>query len=89
MNVDIVTILVGGHGSVQVFPPRVQQPLFADETEPWREQKVWICHHVDQSLSCDPFHGIHFIRMRLDSQIVLGFDAEEQNVVNLVLAPWA
>ena len=35
MNADVVAVLVGRHGFLQVLPPAIKEPLFGDETEPW------------------------------------------------------
>lgn len=87
MDLDIIAILVRGHGSLQVLPPQIQQPLFANETEPRRKQQLGIFHHINELLSGDPFDGIHFIRVWLDGQLVLGLDTKEEYIINFMFSP--
>lgn len=87
MDLDKVTIFIRSHGSGQILPPQVQQPLFANETEPRRKQEFGIVHHVNKLLSSDPLASIDLIRMGFDGQFALGLDAKEENIVDLVFSP--
>ena len=87
MNVHVVAIFVGRHGSLQVLPPRVQKPLFANETEPWGKEQVRIGHHVNQTLTGDPLDSVDFVGMRLDGQVIFRLDAKEEHIVDFVLSP--
>ena len=82
-----VDVIVGGHGLFQILPPMIQNPLFADETEPWREQQRFVLHHFDKTIASDPFHVVNFVWVTLDGQIRLRWNGIEKNVVNFVLSP--
>lgn len=89
MNVDVVTVGFSGHGFVEILPPTIQEPFLADETKPRRKQQIGIVHHVNESLSSDPLNSIYFVGMRFDGELGLILDAEEENIVNLMLSPRA
>ena len=65
----------------------IQQPLFADKTEPGREQQRFVLHHFDKDITSDPFHIVNFVWVTLDGKIRLGGDSIEKDVVNFVFSP--
>mmetsp|Transcript_125933 Transcript_125933/g.188004 ORF Transcript_125933/g.188004 Transcript_125933/m.188004 type:complete len:295 (-) Transcript_125933:657-1541(-) len=69
VNVDKITMNIGSHRRIQVLPPRVQQPLFANETKPGRKQQLLVGHHIGQTFTGDPFVSINFIRVGLDRKL--------------------
>lgn len=87
MNVDQVDVFVGGHGRFQVLPPMIENPLFANETEPGREQQVFVCHHFEKDFLGDPFHVVNFVWVTLNGKIRLGGNGVEKDVVNFVFSP--
>ena len=89
MDVDVVAVDVGRHRLGQVVPPPAvgDQPPMSNEAEPGREQQGLVVHHVQQLLLGHPLDGVDLVGVGLDGQLVLGRDGEEQDVVDLVLAP--
>ncbi len=68
MDAFHVDKFVGGHGLIQILPPVIQQPLFADETEPGREQLRFVFHHFDKTIGGDPLDGFDFVWVRHDGK---------------------
>ena len=87
MNVYQVDVFVGGHGRFQVLPPMIEDPLFANETEPWREQQVLVRHHFKKDFLGDPFHVVNFVWVTLNGKIRLGGNGVEKDVVDFVFSP--
>ena len=87
MNVFQVDVGVGGHGRFQVLPPMIEDPLFANETEPGREEQVLVCHHFEKDFLGDPFDVVNFVGVTLNGKIRLGGNGVEKDVVDFVFSP--
>mmetsp|Transcript_8260 Transcript_8260/g.17843 ORF Transcript_8260/g.17843 Transcript_8260/m.17843 type:complete len:241 (+) Transcript_8260:1553-2275(+) len=83
-----INVIIRGHGLLQILPPVIQKPFFTNETEPWRKEQRFVTHHFNQDIASDPFHIVYFVGMTFDSEIRLGRDGVEKDVVDFVFTPW-